>query len=333
MSCKLLSALLGIFLWIESSSAFQFTVDGLLMNSPGWDYSPSWMADSVAGIERMWWCSDRSGPGIPPEEGDVIKYSYSLPGSGVWSTPQAVLTPNMSGWEGTCVCDPSVVRGQFSYNGRTYSLAMYYTASPNCATDNKIGVAFSNDGVNWVKYAGNPIISTQFPGNGKYGAGQTSVYNQNGLAGLWLFHTDTPNTGSSRQYRRTTTNGINFSAPTQVSINGLPAAPFLTGPGFAYDYSTHNWYLVTNNQWNAQGQPTGLGVYKIPAGLLFTGTWQIVGSVPPGFAKPFQFEAGFRTDIYGNITFALLSIFIAFGAGDGWIEDSLNWAIHQAGGQ
>lgn len=153
------------------------------------------------------------------------------------------------------------------------------------------------------------------------------------MAGLWLFHTDTPSNGPARQYRRTTTDGIHFSAPTQVSINGLPAAPFLTGPGFAYDYSAHYWYLITNNQWNAQGLPTGLGLYKIVANQLFTGTWQLVGSVPPGFAKPFQFESGFRTDIYGNITFALPSIFIGFGAGNGWVEDADNWAIYQAGGQ
>ncbi|HXG06811.1 MAG TPA: hypothetical protein VNI77_05740 [Nitrososphaera sp.] len=119
-----------------------------MIDSQSYDYSPSWMADTVVGMDRMWWCSNRIGGGEPPGEGDVIKYAFSLPGSGTWSTPQVVLAPNMSGWEGVCVCDPSVVRGQFFYNGHTYALAMYYTTSPNCATDNKIGVAFSDNGVN-----------------------------------------------------------------------------------------------------------------------------------------------------------------------------------------
>jgi hypothetical protein len=74
--------------------AFSWTSPTDLFDVPNkYDYSPSWMADTVAGQDRMWWCAARDGGG------DVIRYSETT--SGVWSTPsQVVLEPWTTTWEG-----------------------------------------------------------------------------------------------------------------------------------------------------------------------------------------------------------------------------------------
>ncbi len=86
-----LVAVLFSLLLSSPSSAFQWRGFGPLYDSQSWDYSPSWMADTVSGFDRQWWCSDRYGVGEPPWEGNVIKYRQ---GTG---SDSVVLTPSGSG--------------------------------------------------------------------------------------------------------------------------------------------------------------------------------------------------------------------------------------------
>ncbi|CAF1487648.1 unnamed protein product [Adineta ricciae] len=53
------------------------------------------------------------------------------------------------------VCDPSVVRGDFRFNDRSYKFALFYTGAPfDISKFNQIGVAFSNSLVSadWIRY-------------------------------------------------------------------------------------------------------------------------------------------------------------------------------------
>jgi hypothetical protein len=279
-----------------STPPFRWTGVGRLMDSPGWDYSPSWMADSVLGRERLWWCSDRAGPESPAGEGDVVKYSESEPGAGTWAAPRVVLSPAMEGWEGPCVCDPSVIRGQFQYQGQTYAMVMYYTASPTCTTNNAIGLAFSNDGVKWEKYGGNPVIRTAWPEGAaaRYGAGQPQVYNATGGSGLWMMHVDTPApSGIAAQYVRATTDGMRWGPLAQITQQGLPERSF-GAVGWAYNSLDDHWHIIVADIREA-GLPVGLNLYRIPTAQLLSGTWVKVATIPAGAAQPHQFEAGLRT--------------------------------------
>ncbi|MBI3324500.1 MAG: hypothetical protein HYZ92_04385, partial [Candidatus Omnitrophica bacterium] len=297
---------------------------------PGYEYSPSYMVDG--NTEKVWWC------GLDPRDGagDVIGYR-ERPVGGSWGAVQTVLYPNDAGWEGIYACDPAVVKGQFAYGGTTYSYALYYTAwSGSSTTENAIGVAFSNNGRSWVKYANNPIITSQAPGTGGYGAGEAQVYNSNGQAGLWLFHTDTSPSFGTRQFLRTTTDGIHFGAPQATTMQGLPSGQNMGPVGWAYDYQAGYWYFVSGRGNPVAGEVETLSIFKIPASGLFSGTWTKVADIPNAQAAPFgQFEAGFKTDIYGNLTPFLPRIITAFGGGNrafvnGGFTHASEWELYTA---
>ncbi|MEK7779279.1 MAG: hypothetical protein AAB293_04350 [Pseudomonadota bacterium] len=326
---KIINLLLLIVFFVFNTSVN--SAPTLLLDSQSWDYTPSWMADTVTGKDRLWWCSDRFGSGIPNTEGDVIKYSEKI-GNGSWSSPQTVLIPTMSGWEGTCNCDPAVVRGQFSYSNVSYSMAMYYTASPTCSTNNKIGVAFSNNGINWTK-VNTPIISTQFTSNAasRYGAGQAQVRNINGGSAVQLWHTDTPSNAPTRIYERTSNNGINFSTAKALSKLGIHSTVSISGAGIALSPSTPYYlYFVARD-----GATSVLRIYKIPHDTRFTGTWTYLGSISPGSAGSNEaaiFEPGFRTDIYGNLyNLTFPQIWVGMGCGAKYVDqpgyDPVLWKL------
>lgn len=309
--------------------AFSWSSPYDLYNSHSWDYSPSWMADTVSGYDRLWWCSDNAGDPY----GDVIKYKQ---GTG---TDQTVLMPS-GGWEGNCVCDPAVVRGSFSYGGFTWQMALYYTAAPNCGSDNKIGVAFSNDGVNWVRYSGNPIIksaanncqdpSQVCPGI-SYGAGQAQLHNWNGGSGIRIWYTDTNGPQGFGIYERVSNDGINFGSPAKITADGLGTYGLGGGVGMAFK-PIDAAYLFTLR---GDSDASKIGLFRIPTANRFTGTWTKLGDIlPPGGDYPDTFEPGFRTDIYGNLSSTTYpSIFAGFGTGKyvhGW--DPANWKLMQSGG-
>ncbi len=329
---KLVNALLIVLLLASSSFAFEYTHFGHLFGTNSWDYTPSWMADPVVGKDRMWWGSDRH-PDVVPGEGDVIMYNEAV--GGVWGTPRIVMTPNMSGWEGRCTCDPAVVRGSFTYNGQSYGLAMYYTATDDCTDDNKIGVAFSNDGINWVKNSSNPIITGMWPNSGRYGAGQSQVQNYNGGSGIRMWYTDTPPNGPARTYEVTSTDGINFGAPTPLSTSGIVDFSLgkMMGGAIAFSPSADYLYCAFSNI------HMQLITYRIPTAQRFTGTWQQVDTilpseVGPSTDVPHLFEAGFRTDAYGNLSNTTYpGIWIAFAAGWYDLNKAVHWELYQAGGQ
>lgn len=300
-----------------------------------WDYSPSSMKDGES--YKVWWCADRFGVGEPDGEGDIIRYRERI--NGVWSALHVVLAPNMSGWEGVCTCDPSVVKGEFSYDGKSFSYVMYYTSSPNCKSDNKIGIAFSNDGINWEKYFANPIIKSQWNNcansatlcASNYGAGQAEAYNVDGKSQIWLIHTDTPSGAEAYQYLRKSSDGINFGPALKIATNGLPTPTVTAASGFAFDRENDMVYIVTRKSDSEYGKPLDLQILRIPRGdlILPEGRWESVAQVPPNFAQSYQFEPGFFTDAYGALPTPISNLEVRF-AGSPNYDDSSNWELYNA---
>ncbi len=123
----------------------------------GWDYSASTMFDGA--LQKFWWCGSGSTPGYSGLT-DVIYYRFYDYSTRQWSAISQVITPVVGSWEfggGAGTCNPTVVKGTFSPgDGNTYTYVMYYAGSGS--SYGSIGAAFSHDGLNWVKYVGNPIL-------------------------------------------------------------------------------------------------------------------------------------------------------------------------------
>ena len=228
---------------------------GVTLTRPTYDYAPSVMYGDGSQI-KMWWLGFAG-------TSDGIYYS-TLSTSG-WSTPQLVLQHSASGWDSCHVGDPSVIKGTFSYHSTNYSYAMYFTGTYSApGYDGHIGVAFSNDGINWVKDSANPIISPLSSATTQYGAGMPTVYEaSNGTITMCYFDS----TGESQNFMVTSTDGINFSNKTQL--------PYVNNENIgdiAYSPSEGKWYISTKYE------DSYINIYETSTSSILSG-WNYTGCI------------------------------------------------------
>jgi hypothetical protein len=116
----------------------------------GWDdwnvFSPTVVKDGST--YKMWYVAQDS-------QYSPLRIGYANSSDGIsWTKYEGnpVLTPGGNGgWDDTHVSQPFVMKDGDRYD-------MWYVGSlPDAA---KIGLATSNDGVSWTKYAGNPLLTT-----------------------------------------------------------------------------------------------------------------------------------------------------------------------------
>ena len=123
---------------------------------------------SIAGA--VLYCSNLATPG---EVKDGICYN-----------DEKVLSTSSGAWDSVQVCDPSVIEGDFTYEGNTYRYLMAYLgcATYDC-TANEVGFAVSNNLQSWHK-TGKVVSAAR---DGYWGVGQPSLINYNG--NIFLFYT------------------------------------------------------------------------------------------------------------------------------------------------
>ncbi|GAA4004952.1 beta-xylosidase [Allokutzneria multivorans] len=151
-----------------------------------YNYGPTLLQEN--GRVRMWWCSQLIGAGPP---GDDIVHGDAATPAGPFEAVGAVFSGSGGGFDAMHTCDPSVIKVSGTYY-------LYYTGAPSDHThDNSIGVAASDDGVNWRRLAaGGPIVraSGEVRRANTYGAGQPAVFHLDGW--FHLMFTDTTAAGA-----------------------------------------------------------------------------------------------------------------------------------------
>jgi hypothetical protein len=156
-------------------------------------YAPSVL--DAGGTRWIWTCHN--------DEYRVIKdhiYETKIVDGRVVSS-RSVLRATPGAWDSFHVCDPSVVAGRFSYQGRRYGYAMFYLGNDlDASAHNQIGVALAEEpGGPWVKLPA-PIVT--FDRTDQWGAGQPSAVSTDPATGrVMLFYTQGDT--STRAYRRT----------------------------------------------------------------------------------------------------------------------------------
>jgi hypothetical protein len=314
-------AVIVMFSTIVATSTSWADQSGFLIASGAngnlYNYVPSVIRNDN-GIEQMWWCGG-------PNPSDSIWYRAIDVGTQQVITQPTNVSWSHHSWASTYVCDPSVVRGVFTNplgDGVTYTYAMYFTGTNQAdGNNNRVGVAFSNDGMNWNEYP-DPVY---YQASALYGTGQQSVMSADGKSAIWMWSINVQTANTEPTYLLHSDDGIHFTQIFAVSAAGIPGG-FLMGADFAYDYNTQYVYAVANNP----NDPSTITVYKMPWGSLSNGTWQFVGSMgvnghynPTG--NPWNSGAGFLRDQYGNNTHWLPVVQVYFATGPEIQHTSLWW--------
>jgi len=300
-----------------------------------WDYTPSVMYDVIDGKRKLWWCSEKDAH-------DVIRYQEWLP-DGSRTAPVVVLEANYWSpsepalpWEGWHTCDPSVIRGNWTVGGNVYSYAMYYTThTPGIGMNgNRIGAAFSNDGIHWTKWTAGPVVLDSGAIDPDYGTGMSVAWSANAASAVRMVYMFMGSDAIAHYRYRESTDGINFGGATsytEVTRTGLDTA-FWTNvrPGFAfapggYDGHYYYYYSAVCTGDKPTSKTTGLCVYRIDGNDLFTGEWELIST--PGQISPAEFEPGFVTDLYGALP-NLPRFELMFGCGDdGTATGFMTWGL------
>ena len=253
----------------------QVAYDGVILDRGNrWDGYPAHLYDN--GRHKIWWCSQANG------WVDAIYYSEKAGslGPGGWSTPQQVLHQSQVPWAGVHVCDPSVIRSSFSEGGASYSYALYFTSlSSASGGQNEIGVAFSNNGINWTPHD-TPVVSPDPSGNpGAYGAGMSGVA-INPAVGKLLFHVYLDTSYSPLLRLNISYDGKNFfpSPPyaTQLHAAGRQGIDG-QGPDIAFNTSDNHWYATIKNH-DQNGIYDGeTRVLRATNAFDLLGGWEVIG--------------------------------------------------------
>ena len=311
--------LISVFL-LGLPARADFSVAGgpVIYRTPGYNYAPSVFQNG--NVQYFWWCG----------------YNQSLNADSIWyasmdlntqtfiTSPTIVLVPSYGTWDGAEVCDPTVVQGSFNIPGiGSATYAMYYTgaSSSGSTPQNAVGVAFSNNGYNWVRY-GNPVITpAQWPtAQGNYGAGQPSAYNSNGGSNIQVIYSDTTN--GSNIFLQTSMDGITFSGASQIL--GLPPSG-VPNADFGYDYSTNTWYAAVPTGPNRSGYPERWSMSLFQTSNLLSGSCQQLGTIDTNLTGSLMNHSpGLLKDIYGNVTPFLpnIQVFYAQAGTDGYPYNS-----------
>lgn len=278
-----------------------------------YDYSPSVI--QTGNVQKFWWCGNAHNPAKSSQDTDTILYESIDLMSGQRVGPVVALAETPGAWDSAYTCNPKVVQGKFSNplgDGQTYSYALYYVGTDRVAgTANGIGVAFSNDGMNWKKYPLPVIPTTNLNG---YGAAQPVPYNSDGQQAITLFYEDdAPPLPADHHWEAVSTDGVHFTTTGLLTTNGLNlVSNHPAWADMAYNKADGYWYALYNLPLRApsttgsiiEAGQFGFQMYKIPRNDLLIGTtgWQEVKTFDTnltGFES--YFLPGFARDGDGNV--------------------------------
>lgn len=275
-----------------------------------YNYSPSVIQSG--NTLQIWWCGSDDNATDRTQISDSIQYeSFDLSNKTHYG-PVPVLGEGQYDWDSVFTCNPKVVGGSFVNplgNGQTYSYALYYVGTNSIqGENNSIGVAFSNDGLNWRKFPG-PVISPQTLGT--YGIGQPALFNTNQKAGIKIFYEDYD--GGIHHVEATSNDGLHFKTVGTLTTQGLdPNDSQASWGDMAFDPETGYWYAAFNLHDRSPSTTGGvqelgqygIEMYRIPDSSLLSGDtpWQMlttIDTLSSGYES--NFLGGFLRDSYGSL--------------------------------
>ncbi|MBR3750634.1 MAG: hypothetical protein IKK58_02585 [Clostridia bacterium] len=160
--------------------------DNLPFDEPlelSFNYCPSIM-ELEDGTRYVYYCATK-------ESGVVQDHIYCrkgtpTPNGYIWGEKTLVLAPTDGTFDGLHCCDPSVIKGDFCYNGEKYQYLMAYTGN-TYHVNNKVGLALSNHPTEGFVSIGEPFIINDGD-ESFWGVGQPSLLSVDKKGTVMLFY-------------------------------------------------------------------------------------------------------------------------------------------------
>ena len=277
-----------------------------------YNYCPS-VLEEADGTRYLYYCTNR-------ESYKIIDYigcrrgTRNADGSYTYGAETVVLAPTAGAWDAHHTCDPSVVRGDFTYKGQSYRYLMAYLGCTSYDNqDNEIGFAVANDPMGpFVKIADTPTIPYVREGDAwQWGVGQASLVSRDKGSRVYVFYTE--GTATRTHEFVDEWDFADLENPVRLSHTDLATTGLTTRTGggdyignadFAYDESSNSFYMATDSHPYPSDEPNYITEYFRVA--YFAGDdvtrvrWnelEHIGPAETGFAR--NHNVGLVRDAYG----------------------------------
>lgn len=170
----------------------------------------------------------------------------------VYSDAKVCLRPSENGWDSVRVSNPDIVKGEFKYQGTTYSYLLAYQGNSKVKDKiYEIGFAVSNDLENWTKVGDKAVITySSYALGSAYGCGAPSLvsYDQKGKVYCFYTYADALITSTRVNYLDCSDlDNIVMGEPSAVSTHGLQdknADVIFNNADFMIDKGSNTLYVV-----------------------------------------------------------------------------------------
>lgn len=308
-----LADVLGILRYAAMGNDF---VQNALLCAPEksgiYNYCPS-VLEEADGTRYLYYCTNRDAYQIIDYIG-CRRGTKNADGSYTFGAESLVLAPTAGTWDAHHTCDPSVVKGDFTYKGESYTYLMAYLGCTSYDNqDNEIGFAVAKDPMGpFVKIADTPTIPYVREGDAwQWGVGQASLVSSDKGSRVYVFYTE--GTATRTHEFVDEWDFADLEKPTRLSHVDLGTAGLKTRTGggdyignadFAYDAESDSFYMATDSHPYPSDEPNYITEYfrvAYFAGHDFVSPrWNALEDIGPaetGFAR--NHNVGLVRDAYG----------------------------------
>lgn len=185
--------------------------------------------------------------------------------NGKWEYGQKsiILRPTADGWD-SMIANPSIVKGEFNYQGTKYSYLLAYNGNDNNEnTNNHIGLAVSNDVLSgWVKVGDKPILKNPSNQEAAYGYGSPCLLSYDNKGKGYMFYATgeiTVSFGGVRTYDFSNLDEPKLeSGYTSLPVTGLNDGQdqnIILNAGFAFNSDKSKIYMVKDRLPQSTNRP------------------------------------------------------------------------------
>ena len=281
-----------------------------------YNYCPSIM-ELEDGTRYVYYCTNQTSYRVIDYVG-CRKGTPNADGTYTWSAEKVVFSPSDNLWDSMHTCDPSVIKGSFTYNGSEYAYLMAYlgcTSTDN--QENKVGLAVSNspDG-EFIRVGETPVVdfakdpsSTAF----QWGVGQPSLVSIDKAGKVWMFYTRGDKNGTRTVVAECDFSNLNapvVGEEVKVATTNLVELDgdkdIINNADFAYDPATNKFYAASDCHPNPTSEPNYISSHFRVTSFSGTefkkATWKYlatIGTEDTGFAR--NHNVGLVRDEYGHL--------------------------------